>query len=723
LGVVVAVVEDMNVSSASSSSAAAMRPPPSVSSLPPRPRGAGDDDEDEDGTRSAQQRARGPPMPPPPSSSSPPSTFSSPGAAVGEIAVAVPPPQAQAQAQAQADAADNDELPVAATAHAPATPSAATIRDDAAARAALAATAARVGAADFGAGATIPTTLRNWKNRNSNISKHGHSSGSSNSDKNKIKWTRDGTSQEEGELARGVVTASEGNPRHGSSSSPSSSSSKGSKRTTPANAQPHYRCARSTYESSIEAASKSSVFSSDEAMTAAREATPLSSPRAASLRFGPHFPPQPPPPPPPPQIPRPADHLERQRQRVSASSLWQACTAAPAAASSVSQLARRLLSQEPQEDTLSPMPTLEAMLLRQEQQKPALESMAGDIKGTKNVEAAAAPPRPVISLADLAPTGALLKPRRTSPAALPAYFEPSTVDVVVELMSESSAFRGSTSTSQSSGASTSTSSSSLSAASAPANACRRRAGSAPAYEAMLNRHLLAYIESTRRSRSHLVDHLLALVERSGGRFCRFDPSCHRWIQVGYETSFDVCASEFKAGARDVLKRIQLLRNLERQEKQESEVELIRGEQSAEMQLPTPVPRAQSQERGTVVLRAGHEHQSADSHSIYPKPPPGAQPWQGVSVMLHPPRTATSQDPPSSQLSFPGPIASNPDPPGCMKLREHKLQTKFKRPKMKASRSSACAAHPTSPMPRRVTNEQEPTTSADIVSEVTRPGNS
>jgi hypothetical protein len=368
---------------------------------------------------------------------------------------------------------------------------------------------------------------------------------------------------------------------------------------------------------------------------------------------------------------------------------------------------------------LSPMPTLEATLLRQKQQKPALESMAGDIKGTKNVEAAAPPPpRPFVSLTDLAPTGALLKPRRTSPAALPADFAPSKVDVVVELQSESPSNQGSASTSQSSGASTS---SSLSAASASApapapalaNACRRRAGSAPAFEAMLNRHLLAYIESTRRSRSHLVDHLLALVERSGGRFCRFDHSCHRWILVGYETSFDVCAAEFKAGARDVLKRLQLLRNLGGQEKQESDV------------VPTPVPFAQSQERKPDVLRTGQEHQSPDSHSIHPKPPPGTQPWQGVSVMLHQqPPTATSQDPPSSLLAFPGPIASNPDPPGCMSSRERKLQTKFKRPKMKAppstpgsdsaSSGSASAAYPTSPMPRRVTNEQEPTTtSADI----------
>jgi hypothetical protein len=638
----------------------------------------------------------------------PPSSSSSSGPVVGEIIVAVPPPPSPPQAHE--DAADRNELPVATAQEATATSSSPARMLDAAARAALAATASKVGVVVVGAGANIPTTLRNLKSRNSNSSKRRHSSGSSTANKNKR--TRDGTTQEEGELAQGGVAASEVNPRHGSSSSPSSSS-KGSKRTTPANALPHYRCARSTYESSIEAASSSSVFSSDEAVTAAGEATPLSSPHAASLRFVPHFPQ-----PPPPQIPHPAAFPQRPRQRVSAPSLWQACTAAaPAATSSASQRARRLLSQEPQEDTLAPMPTLEAMLLRQKQDKPALESMEGDINGTKNVEAAAAAPhRSVASLTDHAPRGALLKPRRTSPVALPADFAPSKADVVVELQSESSANRGSAATSQSSGASTA---SSLSAASsppapapAPANACRRRAGSAPAYEAMLNRHLLAYIESTRRSRSHLVDHLLALVERSGGRFCRFDRSCHRWIQVGYETSFDVCAAEFKAGARDVLKRIQLLRSLERQEKQESGV------------VPTPGPVAQSQERGPAVLRTGQEHQSADSHSIRPKPPPGTQLWQGVSVMLHQqPPTATSQDPPPSQLTFPGRIASNPGPPSCMSSRERKLQTKFKRPKMKASPSthgsdsasslSASAAHPTSPMPRRVTNEQEATTSADI----------
>jgi hypothetical protein len=406
---------------------------------------------------------------------------------------------------------------------------------------------------------------------------------------------------------------------------------------------------------------------------------------------------------------------------------------------------RHVLSQGPPgivEDARFPMPTLEARLMsqkkhhlqqqqQQQQQRPFEQAQqfahasnegsgsccaiaeTGSRPVTRPLSlspavAAAAPPLPpsVAPLAtDLAHKDALLlKPRRTSPAALPADFQPSMADVVVELCSESTNVPASSSGSFSSvshdGSTVAEASSSSPAAAA--NECRR-VGPAPALEAVLNRHLLAYIESSRQARSHLVDHVLALVQRSGGLFCRYDASCRRWIQVGYQTSFDLCASEFKAGAKDVLKRIQLLRKLERleeeQQQQQFSLELFEEQTSIPMELPD-------------AMRTEHQHASADS-----KPPPLPLPRP---MELHQPPTMTSHEPPSSQLSVAGSIESSAHRPGPVSSREYKLQTKFKRPKLKAPPPSApewsdpascgeraTATRPTSPMPRRVTNEQEP----------------
>ena len=317
------------------------------------------------------------------------------------------------------------------------------------------------------------------------------------------------------------------------------------------------------------------------------------------------------------------------------------------------------------------------MLLRQQQQQqpsldhsqPTLESTAdADIRRRTTWNAAA---YPVVSLDGVAvQAGALLKPRRTSSAALPLDFAPSKVDIVVELRSESPNRRSSSS------------SPSSDVAFAPdANACCcNLVGSAPAFEAMLNRYLLPYIESSRRSRSHLIDHVLALVQRSGGLFCRFDQSCHRWIQVGYETSFDACASDFKAGAREILKRIQLLRSLERQD-HESRVEMVEQPPSAAVQPITPMSHGHSQDQGLNVLLTGLQQPSADSQGVHPKPPPGPPRRPRASVNLHQPVTLSPHETPSSQRSVPGSVASNPDSSsGPISSREHKLKPSSSGPK-------------------------------------------